>query len=481
MRELQLLADRERLDDDVVGAADAVAELALPEADDRDSRARVRAPAVSRAGPDRQVPRLPKAPAVPVDRFVVPAHLATKRRLLEERARSPRVSAPAAVRAPSRTPPLRTRASRRAGGSRRALPRPPRSRPARARGSRGRPRARARRTPPPRGWPTSPVRSARPRGSTATSQACRRRGSKWSDSSSTASGVRTSRTSATRACSSRRRRYESPSYAPSRMSAWRKRKAPATLGIALDELAESVPRLRVGRRRGSPSSTSAMSAPENETPRTDAQRSRARSPGASRRCVWRRGSRRVSGICSAASRASSARGKLLEEQRVARAALHERGQILVGQSSVARRRPHERPRIVRGKRLEPQGESGERRRSLGGGESASDGSPGRAREPGSRRSCVPEVTQQLGRRVVHPVDVLEHEQGRRVEQPGRAASPRRRGGAHGGTTGRGRPPRASSRPRRRAALRGAAPRGRAPRRPRRGVRRAPRGCARRRR
>ena len=52
------------------------------------------------------------------------------------------------------------------------------------------------------------------------------------------------------------------------------------------------------------------------------------------------------------------RGKLLEKQRVAGSALHERGQILVSQAPVARRCPHERPRVVRGKRLEPQGESG---------------------------------------------------------------------------------------------------------------------------
>ena len=124
----------------------------------------------------------------------------------------------------------------------------------------------------------------------------------------------------------------------------------------------------------------------------------------------------VSGICSAASRASFRRRELLEEQRVAGAALHERGQLLVRQAPVARRRAHERPRVVRGKRLEPQRESRERRRALGGREAAFDGSPGRAREPRPRRELRAEVAQQLGRRVVHPVDVLEHEQRRRVEQ-----------------------------------------------------------------
>ena len=124
----------------------------------------------------------------------------------------------------------------------------------------------------------------------------------------------------------------------------------------------------------------------------------------------------VSGSSSASSGLLADAGELLEEQRVARSALHQRGQLLVGQAPVACRCDGERLRVVDGKRLEPQRQCRERRSALGGREAALARPPRRAGEPRPRRKLRAEVAKELGGRVVHPVDVVEDDQRRRVEQ-----------------------------------------------------------------
>ncbi len=104
-------------------------------------------------------------------------------------------------------------------------------------------------------------------------------------------------------------------------------------------------------------------------------------------------------------------GELLQKERVACAALHKRRKLFVGQASISGGCVNERLCVVDGKRLEPQCQRRKRRSSLRGRESAFDGAPRRAREPRTRRELRAEVAQELGRCVVHPVDVVEHEQG----------------------------------------------------------------------
>ena len=78
--ELQLVVDRQRLDDDLVGALDAVAELALPEPDSGDAESEFELESVaSRTRAGAAAIRSPRL--VPVDRFVVSAQLAPERAL----------------------------------------------------------------------------------------------------------------------------------------------------------------------------------------------------------------------------------------------------------------------------------------------------------------------------------------------------------------------------------------------------------------
>ena len=106
----------------------------------------------------------------------------------------------------------------------------------------------------------------------------------------------------------------------------------------------------------------------------------------------------------------------LEEKRVAGGALHERSDLVVGEAAVARRRHRERSRVVLGEGLEAQRQGGQRRSPRSGSETVLSRPPGRAREPRTRGELRSEVPQQLRRRVVHPVHVVEHQEGRRVEQ-----------------------------------------------------------------
>ena len=108
--------------------------------------------------------------------------------------------------------------------------------------------------------------------------------------------------------------------------------------------------------------------------------------------------------------------ELLEEQRVAGSALHQGCQLDLGQTPAACRCDGERLRVVHRQRLEPQGQRRERWSSLRGREAAFTRSSRRAREPGLRGKLRSEVAKQLGRRVVHPVHVVEDDQGRLVEQ-----------------------------------------------------------------
>ena len=223
-------------------------------------------------------------------------------------------------------------------------------------------------------------------------------------------------TSATRPCSSRRRRYERPSYAASRMSAWRNRNAPGTFGSRSTNSPSRSHASDACADLGSSSRTSAISdAGERDSEHGRPAKERAIAGGElvdARRdeCLDRLG--KLLGLVGLLADARQP----LEEQRVAGAALHERGELVVGQPTVTRCGDGERLRVLRGQRLEPQRQGGQRRRSLGGGESVLARTPRRAGEPRPRRKLRSEVAKELGRRVVHPVDVVEHQQRRRVEE-----------------------------------------------------------------
>ena len=117
---------------------------------------------------------------------------------------------------------------------------------------------------------------------------------------SAVSGVSRRSTSATRACSSRRLRNESPSYAASRIRACRNRNVPAVCGSRSTNSVSRSHDSESSAASGSPARTCATRSPENVVPSTDAQRRSARSPGASCRCA----SSRPRGRSPASSRTS---------------------------------------------------------------------------------------------------------------------------------------------------------------------------------
>ncbi len=136
------------------------------------------------------------------------------------------------------------------------------------------------------------------------------------------------------ACSSRRLRNERPSYAESRISAWRKWKVPAAYGSRSTNSASRSHDSASRAASESPSSTRAISSLEKFAPRTDAQRRSARSPGA-------RPSIRLVNTPSTLSGSSSkallrtARGgdELLDEKRITARSLGNR------RSKLLRRKP----------------------------------------------------------------------------------------------------------------------------------------------
>ena len=109
--------------------------------------------------------------------------------------------------------------------------------------------------------------------------------------------------------------------------------------------------------------------------------------------------------------------ELAQEERVAAAALRDRLELLVAEPPLAGRRLGKRLRVLGGERLEPQGECRQRRVALCRDEPVRAGPASGAGQPGIVVELGPQVAEQLGGRVVHPVDVLEEQQRRAVEQP----------------------------------------------------------------
>ena len=179
--------------------------------------------------------------------------------------------------------------------------------------------------------------------------------------------------------------------------------------IALDEFAEPAPCLGVGRgrrviRRGRRDHRRRRTT----IPSTDAQRRRARSPGASRSMRVATSASTVSGSSSGRRPPPRGRRELPQEKGVASAALDDRGELLLARAPVARgsvepasSRPP--PEAARAGASAPATAASPRPR-------AKPSSPGRRVvqvSHGRVGSWVPEVTEQLCRGVVHPVDVLD--------------------------------------------------------------------------
>ncbi len=108
--------------------------------------------------------------------------------------------------------------------------------------------------------------------------------------------------------------------------------------------------------------------------------------------------------------------QLPQEERIARAALHQCGQLLFGQPAVTCCCDRKGSGVLGGKRLQSERQRGEGRRSLGSRESALGGPSCRTGEPRLRRKLRAEVAKELGRRIVHPVDVVEYQQRWRIEK-----------------------------------------------------------------
>ena len=200
------------------------------------------------------------------------------------------------------------------------------------------------------------------------------------------------------------------------MSACRKRNAPGTSGSRSTNSPSRSHASESDAAAGRPSSTSRMSAPENDDAR--APTPSEATPGRRAR-AGRFGSRRVPRPSLAAPRrrrslsptlASSRRKSGLPAARSMSAA------TLVRQAPVARCGDGQSSRVVLRQRLQPQRQGRKRRGSRRRGEAALARAPRRAGEPRSRRELGAEISQQLGRGVVHPVDVVDHQERRRVEE-----------------------------------------------------------------
>jgi len=109
-------------------------------------------------------------------------------------------------------------------------------------------------------------------------------------------------------------------------------------------------------------------------------------------------------------------GQPLEEERIPGCSFHQGPQLLVGQTAAPGRGERERLRIVLRERFQPERQRGERGSAVRGAESTLPGAARRARQPRPSRKLCPQIAQQLGRGVVHPVHVVEDEQRRRVEE-----------------------------------------------------------------
>jgi hypothetical protein len=193
---------------------------------------------------------------------------------------------------------------------------------------------------------------------------------------------------------------------------------PRDVGVALDELGKAVPGFGVGRGR-----RVALEHVCDDRAREGGAEHRGppeQGPVARREPVDPGGDERLDGVGHLLGRVERllGRGELLQEQRVPGAALHECGELIVGQAPISGRGADELLRVVDGQRLETQGESRQRRGPLGGDEPALDRATRGARQPGPRGKLRPEVAKELGGRVVHPVDVLENQERGRVEQLG---------------------------------------------------------------
>ena len=186
--------------------------------------------------------------------------------------------------------------------------------------------------------------------------------------------------------------------------------------VAFDELGEPVPRLRVRCGRGI--------AGEHELEHV-AREGRAEHGGPTKECAVRSGEavdaradQRLHGVGKIFGLlgVGAARGdELLEEERVASGALRDRVQ-LVACETLGRGGDRELSRVLVRERIEPDRERRNRRRPFGRREATRNGAAGRAREPGFPLELEREVPEQVGRRLVHPVDVLEQDHGRRSEE-----------------------------------------------------------------
>ena len=107
--------------------------------------------------------------------------------------------------------------------------------------------------------------------------------------------------------------------------------------------------------------------------------------------------------------------ELLQEERVAGAPLGDRGDLVLEQTFLGSRGDQRAGCFLR-QRLEVDGHRRHRRDALGGHEPTGRGPPRRAEEPWLRADLCAQMAKQIRRRLVHPVDVLDHDQGRRVEQ-----------------------------------------------------------------
>ena len=187
------------------------------------------------------------------------------------------------------------------------------------------------------------------------------------------------------------------------------------IGVALDELVQAIPRLRVGRRRR-------VVAGEHAPHELAAERAPHHGGVAEQRSIRGRepvDSRRDDGldVLRKAPGGLAVRGgeELLQEERIASGPLDDRCDLLRA-PAVRAGRVDQRPGRLDGQGFEVQRERGDRRNALGRDEAACSLTPRHADEPRLRRHLSSEMAQQMTGRLVHPVDVLDHEHRRARQQ-----------------------------------------------------------------
>ena len=188
------------------------------------------------------------------------------------------------------------------------------------------------------------------------------------------------------------------------------------VGVTFDELAHPIPRLRT---RGNERIVLEYVGDERRGER-DAQNGRPAQEGAiaGPELIDARRDERLDGLgklLGLVGLLTDAR-QLPQEERIARAALHQCGQLLFGQPAVTCCCDGKGSGVLGGERLQSERQGGERRRSFGGRESALGWPSRRTGEPRLRRKLRAEVAKELGRRIVHPVDVVEDQQRWRIEE-----------------------------------------------------------------